>query len=488
MVKNILNKKAIFVLVFMTFAMVSMVTFTNATTQTTTSSTSQQTTSSLPTLVKIGFLYPATGELGPIGQGVLDGAMAAAYRLNQTFGKQATNAFNVSIVPEDTATDPTTTAAAATTLLSDGVQVIVGAAGSSNTLAAAGVTVPASVPLISYASTSPALSVYNDSDYLMRTVASDLYQGVALANLTYNSGNHSVYVLNLNNAYGNGVYQQFKTQFEKLGGTVVGEIAYTQTATDFSSEISTIKASAASAIVMVSYPTDGNLIFTEAQTQSLNSMFFFGTDGIASTGVTNNTATRDFVNGKLFGTTPSSGINSSATLSQQFRNDLTATGGSYGIYSDYAYDAVLLAGTAVNASGVYNGPNIRDALYKVANGFKGATSSDKAFNCDGDPISQTYDYWNASNYKVTTMQYAAVSFTGLGNATSVACGLHPYVAPTTTSAGSTSSSGVVSSSTAPSSTPPSSGSSAPSPGFEYFIAISILGAISVIYLQKRKRS
>ena len=38
----------------------------------------------LPSIIKIGFLYPKTGNLGPIGQGLLDGAIAGAYRINIT--------------------------------------------------------------------------------------------------------------------------------------------------------------------------------------------------------------------------------------------------------------------------------------------------------------------------------------------------------------------------------------------------------------------
>ncbi len=424
-------------------------------------------TSTLPSLVKIGFLYPATGDLGPIGDGLMAGAEAAAYRINMTYSN-----FNISIVSADTQTNPAITATDAQTLISDGVQVIVGAAASPDTLAAAGVTIPAQVPLISYASTSPSISALNDSDYVMRVVASDLYQGVALANLTYNHGSHSVYILNLDNAYGNGVAQQFTTQFEKLGGSIVGQTKYDPSATSFSTEVSSIKSSSADGVVMVSYPTDANAIFSEAKSQGIAGPFF-GTDGIASGSVTNNTATRDYLTGKLFGTTPSTGANASNTLYTQFNNDLKSTGGTYGVYADYVYDAFLLSAAAVNESGVYSGQQIRNALYAVADGFKGATSSNKAFNCDGDPISQTYDYWNSSNYEVTTMQSAAVSFSGLGSATNKPCGLHPYVSPSSSSSSSSSSS--------------KTSSSVSSPGFEFIAVFALMGLVSIKYIGKRKQ-
>ncbi len=409
--------------------------------------------SAVPSIVKIGFLYPATGSLGPIGQGLLDGAHAAAYRINQTYSN-----FKVSIVSADTATDPTTAKTSAQSLVSDGIQVIVGAAASGATLAASEVTIPNNVPLISYASTSPSISALNDSDYVFRVVASDAYQGVALANLSYNHGSHDVYILNLDNAYGNGVAAKFKAAYTALGGTVAGQTAYDPASTSFSTEVSNIKTSGADGVVMVSYPTDANAIFAAAKTQGLTAPFF-GTDGIGSHSVTNNTGTRDYLNGKLFGTTPSTGANASQTLYTQFTQDLSATGGSYGVYGDYVYDAFLLAAAAVNNAGSYNGTLIRDSLYKVADGFKGATSPNKAFNCDGDPTSQTYDFWNASNYEVTTMKSAAVAFSGLGTVATAPCGLHPYV-PTSTKS---------------------------SPGFELLAVLGIMAIASIVAINKRKR-
>lgn len=420
---------------------------------------SQAKPEALPSVVKIGFLYPKTGGLGQIGQGVLDGAIAAAYRLNTTYG----STFKVQLVPEDTATTPATAATVSQTLISDGVQVIVGAAASGDTIAASAVTIPNRVPLISYASTNPAISLLNDSDYVMRVVASDLYQGQALAKLVVSEGVHSPYVLYQNTPYGTGVDQQFVKEFQALGYNISGSASYDPAASSFASEISTLKStSGVDGVVLVAYPTDGNEVLQAADTAGVAGPWF-GTDGIADPSVTNNSATVNYVSGNLFGTTPSAAYNQSGTLYTQFVNDETATNGSYGIYGDYAYDAVLLAGAAINKAGTYDGTAIRDALYQVANGFEGATSSNKAFDCAGDPISQSYDFWNATNGAILTMQAHAVQFTGLGNATTKACGLTPY---TGTFSVNTSS----------------------APGFEGMVALVVLSLISVKVIFKRKRN
>lgn len=413
-------------------------------------------TEALPSTVKIGFLYPKTGGLGSIGQGLMDGAQAAAYRINQT-----ETSYKVQIVAADTATDAQTSATAAQNLVSDGAVAIVGAAGSSDTLAAAGVTIPNQVPLISYASTSPAITNLNDSDYVFRDVASDAYQGQALVNLTLDQGVHHAYVLHMNNAYGNGVADQFIASYKAAGYNVSGQGAYDPTASSFSSEVSTLKSTSnIDGVVLVAYTEDGAKILAEAQTQALT-LPWFGTDGIKDPSVTNaSTTLATYLTGKLFGTVPSGPFNSSTNLAQQYYADLASTGGSYGVYGDYVYDAFLIVEAALNKAQSTDGPALRDALYAAANGFKGATGPNKAFNCDGEPISQTYDFWNATDGAAATMKVRAITFNGLGTAATAPCGDHPYTGTFITAKSS--------------------------PGFEYLAVLMVFSIVSIGYLKKRK--
>jgi ABC-type branched-subunit amino acid transport system substrate-binding protein len=413
-----MNKKTLLILgvfAFSIFAMTSNASIVNAK------------ESALPATVKIGFLYPATGALGAIGEGLLDGAKAAISRLNTDFSD-----VTFELVSADTGTDTNTGKTEAQNMVSDGIKIIVGPAASGVTLAAAEVTVPNKVPQISYSATSPAITDFGDDDYLFRVVASDLYQGQALAGLAINKSVTKAYVLNLDNAYGNGVAEQFKKKFKELGGTITGEIAYDPEASSFATEITTIKESTAEGIVIVAYPEDGNKIFAEAKTQAVD-LKWFGTDGIADSSVTNNTGTKDYVLDKLYGTRPSTGTNPGEESNYtQYETDLATVSGKTGAFGDYSYDAVLLAGYALHTAGDLNGTLIRDSLLIIADGFSGATGADKAFNCDGEPLSQAYDFWkvNATDSTVQGEYARADEFSGLGSKTTVACGDHPYVPPT----------------------------------------------------------
>ncbi|MFX0066843.1 MAG: ABC transporter substrate-binding protein, partial [Candidatus Hermodarchaeota archaeon] len=132
-------------------------------------------TKQLTGTVEVGFMYPITGGLAPIAEGLIDGANAGVYRVNQLYD------FDIELVIEDSGSEAQVGTIAATNLVAAGVEVVIGAAASGASLAAAAVLVPEEIPQISYASTSPALTIYNDSDFLFRTVASDVFQGQALA-------------------------------------------------------------------------------------------------------------------------------------------------------------------------------------------------------------------------------------------------------------------------------------------------------------------
>ena len=85
----------------------------------------------------------------------------------------------------------------------DQVHALVGAAASSSSLAVAeSVTIPKGVPQISYASTSPLLTILpadEGQDFLFRTVPSDALQGVVLAGVAVEQGYKNVAILYVNN-------------------------------------------------------------------------------------------------------------------------------------------------------------------------------------------------------------------------------------------------------------------------------------------------
>ena len=87
------------------------------------------------------------------------------------------------IVEADSGCDGTVAQTAAQTLVDSGVVAVAGAACSGASMGANAVLSAAGIPMISYASTSPALSSDTDHPHFYRIVPSDALQGQAAADM-----------------------------------------------------------------------------------------------------------------------------------------------------------------------------------------------------------------------------------------------------------------------------------------------------------------
>ena len=186
--------------------------------------------------VKIGTILDYTGDLGIYGPPIRNGADIAAEMINNAGGVLGRP---VQAVHRDGgSSSQVSTDAARALVTADGVQAIVGALGSGYTIALAqAVTIPNEIVLISPASTSPAISVLDDNDYLFRTAVSDAAQGVVLARLANELGFETAATIYINNPYGEGLSRVFTENFEALGGTVTAAVPQESGQSSYQSEI-----------------------------------------------------------------------------------------------------------------------------------------------------------------------------------------------------------------------------------------------------------
>ena len=147
------------------------------------------------TTVKIGLLSPQTGPIAQYAPGFEDAAKIAISELNTTHEGD----FIFELIVGDSGCDGTQAATSAQTLLDSGVTAIVGAACSGATTAAVAVASAAGIPLVSYASTSPALTTIDDNGYFSRVVPSDAQQAVALVQVAAAAGAKNPAVLYMTN-------------------------------------------------------------------------------------------------------------------------------------------------------------------------------------------------------------------------------------------------------------------------------------------------
>ncbi len=327
-----------------------------------------------PEPIKIGVLITYTGALGPIGEGMANGAMLAAQEIN----KKGINGSNVTLIIEDTGTNPAKAAEAAKKLIDvDKVQVIIGAVSSSETLAVAPYAEKSRVVMISPSSTN--LKVTDAGEYIFRVVASDLLQGEAIAKLAAAKNYTKAATLVENNDYGIGMEDVFKKNFN---GTVTS-VRYETGKGDYRTELDSIKKANPDVVIYVGYPQDASVILQQAGQLSLKKKWI-AAEGIADPVMFKNTDVAAQMEGMLL-TTPgrSEQEEKEDAIYKNFVDLYKKTyGKDPGIYSDTEYDATMLAALAIADAG-NDGEKIKNALPQISRTYKGV-SGDKTFDENGD--------------------------------------------------------------------------------------------------------
>jgi len=205
--------------------------------------------------LKIGVLVPLTGDLAPFGGPGSDAANLAGEQVNAAAGDTG---LKLTLITEDTKTDPQGAQEAATKLVeSDGVSGIAGPWASSEVIPTAeNVTVAAGVPIITPSGTNPDITDLDDDGTVFRTVPSDALQGKVLADVVAKAlgADATVVTANRNDSYGVALVEQFTAAFEAGGGTVAKNVAYNPEATSLNSEASQIASGNPDGWVIIDFP------------------------------------------------------------------------------------------------------------------------------------------------------------------------------------------------------------------------------------------
>lgn len=313
--------------------------------------------------LRIGALMPMTGDLQAYGETSHNGIKLAVMHINQGGGVLGED---VELEIGDTQTTPQAGIDAAKQLISiDGAQAIVGALSSGVTIPVAqSVTSQEKVPQVSGASTSPVITGLDDDDYMFRTVPSDAFQGKALAQVVEENGLDNVATLYINNDYGEGLADSFKSAFENRGGTVSASMAYEPGNASYRGELSKAAEGDAEALVLIGYPENGVTILRQAIEGGTFNRFVFS-DGMKAPEIIDALGA-DALEGS-FGTAPEALTDTAAA-----KNFTSAYEAEFGErppkpFIDTAYDAAFVIALATEKAGEASGTAIRDALRAVAN-------------------------------------------------------------------------------------------------------------------------
>ena len=368
------------------------------------SSSSDDTTDASP--LKIGTLLPETGSLaflGPPEYAAVDLAIADINAAGGVLGQ------DVEVLKGDSG--DTTTEIAQTTVdshLAAGVSAIVGAASSSVSFSVIDKITGAGVVHFSGANTSPDFTNYDDNGMYFRTAPSDTFQGAVLGQLMATDGAENVVILNMDDAYGNGLAKYAANAF--TGTSTV--ITYTPTATEFAAEVKQAKDANPDAIAVIGF-AETTAVIAEMIKQGV------GPQDVPLYLVDGNLSGSAFVDLDADVMVGTKGTLPGAYATADFQARLLEINPDLTDFSYAAenYDAVTLIALAAQAGGATDGDTIAANLQAVSAGGEKCTdfASCKALLDDGKDI----DYDGLSG---------PVEFDANGEVTQATMGVYEYTA------------------------------------------------------------
>ncbi len=323
--------------------------------------------------LRLGSLLPLTGDLSAIGQNMPVAIDLAVQTINACGG---VNEKPVTMVSEDTQTDPTAGGAAMTKLAEvDKVAAVIGAFASSVSSAAVDVAVRNKVMLISPGSTSPVFTERAQKGdfqgYWARTAPPDTYQAQALAALASKKGFKNISTVVINNDYGVGFEQQFVKAFTSRGGTILNQnnpVRYDPKAATLDTEARGAFGGNPDGVAAVLYAETGSVLLKAAFEQGLSKgVTVMLTDGVYSPDFVKQTGKtpdgKSILAGAL-GTVPGADGKALADFSTLWQEK---TGKDITAFVPHSWDAAILTMLAAEASDENTGEGIQGKLRDVAN-------------------------------------------------------------------------------------------------------------------------
>ncbi len=237
--------------------------------------------------IRIALLAPLSGDMSSIGQTMLDSASLAVDAWNQSGGALGRR---VELVTRDTQCSPEIAAAAATEVIEqEAVELIIGDACSSSSIAIAEVAAAKGALQIAPGATNPLVTVDeagNTRPTVFRACFADPFQGTAGAKYALETlgARTAVVFLDPGDDYVRGLAEHFRAAFEAGGGRVLAWETYTSTDLKFRAVLAKTKGSDPDILYLPGYCPTVNLIARQARAEGVTTTVMGG-DGWDSAGL-----------------------------------------------------------------------------------------------------------------------------------------------------------------------------------------------------------
>jgi branched-chain amino acid transport system substrate-binding protein len=329
-----------------------------------------------PSEIVIGEYGSLTGSTATFGISTKNGIDMAIDEINQAGGLLGRR---VRVIVEDDQGRPEEAQTVVTKLItSNNVVAVLGEVASSRTLAAAPVAQQNRIPMITPSSTNP--RVTEVGDYIFRVCFIDPFQGLVMAKFAANSLKiRNVAVLrDIKNDYSVGLADVFVENFKNMGGNIVADESYSEGDTDFSAQLTSIKARNPQAIFVPGYYTEVGLIARQAKQLGISAPLMGG-DGWDSPSLIE--IGGEALNGSYFSNHYS--VDDPSPAIQKFVSDYKARfGEAPDALAGLGYDAANILFDAIRRANSTEGQAIRDMLAQTRdyNGVTGTITLDENRN------------------------------------------------------------------------------------------------------------
>jgi ABC-type branched-subunit amino acid transport system substrate-binding protein len=367
----------------------------------------------------IGAILPFTGSLSSMGKSVKIALEEAQNDVNKHFEEMNSPSY-FRILMADSKTSAEESLVAIKKLHENGAKIIVGPATSTAVSAAKEYANANDIILLSYASTSPLLSI--EGDNLFRLVPDDTYQGKIIAERMINDGIKVIVPLWRGDIYGNGLYNSTKSNFEKLGGKVEEGINYQPYTGKFATslhrinfimwnqdleKLSLLVSDAVRrygvnsvGVYAISYDEITPILIQAPLYEILEKVRWYGSDSIAQNHhTTKNVDSAIFAMNTNF-SNPLYSISSETEKSHALQEELEKKLHEVGsiTYPAIAYDSYWIAALSLDKNSTVNSDKVnltksfKELVVETAESFEGM-SGQIALNAEGDRIGGNYDFW-----------------------------------------------------------------------------------------------
>lgn len=316
--------------------------------------------------IVIGEYGSLTGSTATFGVSTKNGIDLAVQEANAAGGVLGRP---VQVNVQDDRGKPDETATVVTRLINqDRVVAVLGEVASKLSLTAGPICQRSQIPMITPASTNPAVT--KTGDYIFRICFIDPFQGAVMAKFarTTLKASKAAILYDVSQDYSKGLADYFKQTFTKLGGKIVQDSSFTSGDPDFKAQLTSIRANEPDVVFVPGYYTEVGLIAKQAREIGLT-VPLLGGDGWDSPELIK-------IGGKALENTYYSNHYSVEDTAPQVKEFVQKYRAKYGDAPDamaaLGYDAARILFDAIKRAGTTDAKPLRDAIAKTTD-YQGVT-------------------------------------------------------------------------------------------------------------------